>query len=94
MHLGPKIFGVHLGLFSACGVQTNEKTFGVRNLIGSWRAKLHAAQASNIIFLHVTNVKVHDLQLFDITFMKISGGLVPLHPPDFSGVQKYTSSAS
>ena len=45
MHLGPKIFGVHLGFLSACGVQTNEKTFGVRNLFGSWRAKLHAAQA-------------------------------------------------
>ena len=34
-----------LRFFSACGVQTNEKTFGVRNLFGSWRAKLHAAQA-------------------------------------------------
>ena len=45
MHLGPKIFGVHLGFFSACGVQTNEKTFCVHNLFSSWRAKLQAAQA-------------------------------------------------
>ena len=89
MHLGPKIFGVHLGFFSACGVQRNEKTFGVRNLFGRWRAKLNAAQASNIIFLHVTDVKVHDLQLFDTTFVEVSGGPVPLHPPHFSGVQKY-----
>ena len=35
MYLGPKIFGVHLGFFSACGVQTNEKTVGVRNLCSS-----------------------------------------------------------
>ena len=89
MHLGPKIFGVHLGFFSACGVQRNKKTFDVRNLFGRWRAKLNAAQASNIIFLHVTDVTVHDLQLFDTTFMEISGGPVPLHPPHFSGVQKY-----
>ena len=30
-----------------------------------------------------------DLQLFDTTFMEISGGPVPLHPPPFSGVQNY-----
>ena len=34
-------------------------------------------------------MKVHDLQLFDPTFMEISGGPVPLHPPPFSGVQNY-----
>ena len=34
-------------------------------------------------------VKVHDLQLFDITFMEISCGPVPFHPPPFSGVQNY-----
>ena len=45
MHLDPKIFGVHLGFFSACGVHTNEKTFGVRNLFSSWREKLYDAQA-------------------------------------------------
>ena len=45
MHLGPKIFGVHFGVFAVCGVQTNGKTFGVRNLFSSWRAKPHAAQA-------------------------------------------------
>ena len=32
---------------------------------------------------------MHDLQLFDTTFMEISGGPVPLHPPPFSGVQNY-----
>ena len=34
-----------LRFFSACGVQTNKKTFSVRKLFSSWRAKLHAAQA-------------------------------------------------
>ena len=34
-----------LRFFSACGVQTNEKTFGVRNLFSSWPAKLYAARA-------------------------------------------------
>ena len=44
MRLGPKIFGVHLDFF---GVRrANErKTFGVRNLFSSWRAKLYASQA-------------------------------------------------
>ena len=87
--LRPKDLRSALRLFLACGVQMNEKTFGVRNLFGSWRAKLHAAEALIIIFLHVTDVKVHDLQLFDPTFMEISGGPVPLHPPHFSGIQKY-----
>ena len=32
---------------------------------------------------------MHDLQRFDITFMEISCGPVPLHPPPFSGVQNY-----
>ena len=32
---------------------------------------------------------MHDLQLFDTTFMEISGGPFPLHPPPFSGVQNY-----
>ena len=32
---------------------------------------------------------MHDLQLFDTTFMEISGGPVRLHPPPFSGVQNY-----
>ena len=32
---------------------------------------------------------MHDLPLFDTTFMGISGGPVPLHPPPFSGVQNY-----
>ena len=32
---------------------------------------------------------MHDFQLFDTTFMGISGGPVPLHPPPFSGVQNY-----
>ena len=32
---------------------------------------------------------MHDLQLFDTTFMEISGGPVPFHPPPFSGVQNY-----
>ena len=32
---------------------------------------------------------MHDLQLFDTTFMESSGGPVPLHPPPFSGVQTY-----
>ena len=32
---------------------------------------------------------MHDLQLFDTTFMEISGGPVPLHPPPFSGIQNY-----
>ena len=30
-----------------------------------------------------------DLQIFDTTFIEISGGPVPLHPPPFSGVQNY-----
>ena len=85
MHLGRKIFGMHLG-FSACGVQTNKKTFSERNLFGSWRAELHAAQAKNRIFLPVMDVKVHDLQLFDTTFMETSGGPFPVHPPPFSGI--------
>ena len=70
-------------------MQTNEKTFGVHNLFGSCRAELHAAQAKNGIFLQVTDANVHDLQLFDTTFMEISGGPFPLHPPPFSGVQNY-----
>ena len=64
-------------------MQTNEKTFGVRNLLSSWRAKLHAAQAYNRVFLQVTDVKVHDLQLFDTTFMEISGGPGPLTSASF-----------
>ena len=32
---------------------------------------------------------MHDLQLFDATFMEISGGPFPLHRPPFSGVQNY-----
>ena len=32
---------------------------------------------------------MHDLQLFDTTFIGISGGPVPLHPPPFSSVQSY-----
>ena len=31
---------------------------------------------------------MHDLQLFDITFMEIFGGPFPLHPPPFSGGTK------
>ena len=34
-----------LRFFWVCGVQTNGKTFDLRNLFSSWRAKLHAAQA-------------------------------------------------
>ena len=37
----------------------------------------------------MTDVKVHDLQLFDTSFMEISGGPVPLHLPPFSGIQNY-----
>ena len=32
---------------------------------------------------------MHDLQLFDTTFMEISVGPVPLHLPPFSGIQNY-----
>ena len=78
-----------LRFFSACGVQTNEKTFGVHNLFGSWRAELHAAQVWNRILLQVTDVMVHNLQLFDTTFIEISGGPFPLQPSSFSGVQNY-----
>ena len=53
MHLGPKIFGVHLGYFSACGLQSHGKVsacviclpFGSQNktfLFCGWSVRLGA----------------------------------------------------
>ena len=48
MYLGLKIFVVHPGFFSAFGMQTNNKIFGVLKIFVSWHAK-HEAMYIGIV---------------------------------------------